>query len=1214
MYTHKIGLALGKGMHKTTEAEVAFNPSPAKFESYLESMKSVGPQHYRTLDVSYSILNAKENLSYRVTLTSAAAIDAVIADLAKVGTGKGKAKVDPLTIFKGLLETGDLTKKRRDKRRTKELEEEALTLKISEETGVDDAERTMLMGLTKSKAKAISFRVKDRHTRTVLSEREGGGFTLKVDATKVHMYFLDKDTEVLLERELQEVEIELMSAADVAKVPKPVIEAFSRTIQEVKDALDTKAPKGSPKASSSPAHSQSDSHSHSHSHSLHLSPKVVDGAVQPQAWTLPNRKGFLNWMYKTYKYPNSKEKEKDTAPGAISLFPHQKLVRDFMYIESPYRGIVLFHGLGVGKSLASIAAAEGFVKNRKKVIVMIPASLENNYREEIMKSATFGNPSQKLWTLIKVSPEQKVVLFEYLHIHPDFLKKASNTNMNLWLPTTLLEALPSGTGVGSGITVVPSKENLSWKSMSEAEHVSARETLSHLLDMKYTFVRYNGLSAGQFAKLPKDFFNDAFIVIDEAHNFVSRVVNGGNTSITRRIYNAIMESTGTKVVLLTGSPVINHPFELSVLLNLARGPMKIYSIPATAEGMDVLADSPYVDQYMTVESEKGEKGEKGGKGEKEKKDTKGTIEFSMLPHGFVNVMDNDGSKLVRRKKWSKSEADIVKDILTEAKIKLKGKGKGKEKVPSRDTYAFPGKKEDFVKQFIDQTDRENPKVINMEMFTRRALGLVSYFRSAGQELFPTVMPRQIVETPLCDTQFNTYVQARDKERSMEKKKKQGRRGLLDAESSVYRAYSRMACNFVFPKEVERVFPADVRQVMKREIQVVDEDEEKQAAAAGADAEEKDKGKPKTVKEADVSKKYDDTINKAMAALKTNADAYLSIPGLKNKYSSKFAKIYEDIESCPGKALIYSQFRVVEGLGIMSLMFQHHGYAEVKVTKRSDGSWGIHNAEEVLLPKYDGKRYIVFDEDREKANLLIKIFNGAFSELPAGIQEQMNANHKDMVHNLRGEFIRSLFITQSASEGISLRNVRRVLITEPFWNMVRLDQVIGRAVRTGSHLDLRPDERTVEVFIYTSTFTQKQLNDNFTLRRQDNSVTSDTHIMQKAMKKEALIKNFTDAMKSGAVDCRNNASENKAREQGLSCYAFPVNVDKNSYAFTGDFEYDKEHLLQKENRFVQRRRIQGNVVSTTNAKGEKTKYVQLDDKPGKLYDYVAYKDAGVLIEK
>ena len=36
------------------------------------------------------------------------------------------------------------------------------------------------------------------------------------------------------------------------------------------------------------------------------------------------------------------------------------------------------------------------------------------------------------------------------------------------------------------------------------------------------------------------------------------------------------------------------------------------------------------------------------------------------------------------------------------------------------------------------------------------------------------------------------------------------------------------------------------------------------------------------------------------------------------------------------------------------------------------------------------------------------------------------------------------ITQSGSEGISLKNVRQVHLLEPYWNMIRMDQVIGRA--------------------------------------------------------------------------------------------------------------------------------------------------------------------------
>ena len=59
----------------------------------------------------------------------------------------------------------------------------------------------------------------------------------------------------------------------------------------------------------------------------------------------------------------------------------------------------------------------------------------------------------------------------------------------------------------------------------------------------------------------------------------------------------------------------------------------------------------------------------------------------------------------------------------------------------------------------------------------------------------------------------------------------------------------------------------------------------------------------------------------------------------------------------------------------------------------------------------------------------------------GPAEQLNVMSSN---NLYGEIIKVLMITASGAEGISLRNVRYVHITEPYWHPVRMQQVIGRA--------------------------------------------------------------------------------------------------------------------------------------------------------------------------
>jgi hypothetical protein len=176
--------------------------------------------------------------------------------------------------------------------------------------------------------------------------------------------------------------------------------------------------------------------------------------------------------------------------------------------------------------------------------------------------------------------------------------------------------------------------------------------------------------------------------------------------------------------------------------------------------------------------------------------------------------------------------------------------------------------------------------------------------------------------------------------------------------------------------------------------------------------------------------------------------------------------------------------------------------------------------------------------------------------------------------------------------------------EPFWNMVRIDQVIGRAVRTGSHLELPEAERNVEVYIYTSVFTPEQLKSDFTLKRKDDGLTSDAHIWRIAQSKDHIIQTFLDHMKTAAMDCRIHASTNKLTSQGLKCYAFPIPLDASEEAFVPSIEEDALRYP----RLMRTRKIQGRVISVRNKK-----YVIVDDFPNKFFDYDSYKHAGVLVD-
>ena len=72
-------------------------------------------------------------------------------------------------------------------------------------------------------------------------------------------------------------------------------------------------------------------------------------------------------------------------------------------------------------------------------------------------------------------------------------------------------------------------------------------------------------------------------------------------------------------------------------------------------------------------------------------------------------------------------------------------------------------------------------------------------------------------------QMKKYVEVRKKEIDMdERKKKFANKGGADT-SSVYRAFSRLVCNFAFPEEIVREFPQDIRLLKKKELSQNDDD-------------------------------------------------------------------------------------------------------------------------------------------------------------------------------------------------------------------------------------------------------------------------------------------------------------------------------------------------------------------------------------------------------
>ena len=184
----------------------------------------------------------------------------------------------------------------------------------------------------------------------------------------------------------------------------------------------------------------------------------------------------------------------------------------------------------------------------------------------------------------------------------------------------------------------------------------------------------------------------------------------------------------------------------------------------------------------------------------------------------------------------------------------------------------------------------------------------------------------------------------------------------------------------------------------------------------------------------------------------------------------------------------------------------------------------------------------------------EVFNGNWDNVPTTIKEYVSSIPTRGIKNNLGEIIRIFMITSSGAEGIDLKNVRWVHITEPYWHPVRIKQVIGRALRICSHKDLRPELQTVNVFLYLMKFTDSQLKGELSMEliksvadksklHPSRIYTSDQTLYETSKIKEDIQSQMLKAIKEASMDCALHTSVNN--DEQLVCFNY---TDPNSYKF------------------------------------------------------------------
>lgn len=230
-------------------------------------------------------------------------------------------------------------------------------------------------------------------------------------------------------------------------------------------------------------------------------------------------------------YNEMKEYRDGICTGDISLFDYQSLLGNIINPDTPYKGMIVFHGLGTGKTCAGVAIAEKFKplvqKYNTKIIILVPGPLiKESWKHHIIKCT--GETYLK-----KIDKSQYIE-----HQELDRLKK-----------NALVQAMQY-------------YKFMSYKSFHK------RVLGERIIERKDgTKITYRKTEEGEFERdVSVDRIhnlNNTVIIVDEAHNLTG---NAYGEALTYIIKNSI----NLKVVLMSATPMKNLGSDIIDLLNFLR--------------------------------------------------------------------------------------------------------------------------------------------------------------------------------------------------------------------------------------------------------------------------------------------------------------------------------------------------------------------------------------------------------------------------------------------------------------------------------------------------------------------------------------------------------------------------------------------------------------------------------------------------------------------
>jgi len=154
---------------------------------------------------------------------------------------------------------------------------------------------------------------------------------------------------------------------------------------------------------------------------------------------------YINKKYKKYTIPKKKKSIKEICfPKEFELQIPQEFLSEYINPKTPYKGLLIFHRIGAGKTCTAISIAEKW-KDKRKIIVVVPASLIGNFRTELRsqcaknsyltneerKKLKIYHPSSVEYKQIIKKSDERIDEYYNIYSYNKFVEKAENNEINL---------------------------------------------------------------------------------------------------------------------------------------------------------------------------------------------------------------------------------------------------------------------------------------------------------------------------------------------------------------------------------------------------------------------------------------------------------------------------------------------------------------------------------------------------------------------------------------------------------------------------------------------------------------------------------------------------------------------------------------------------------------------------------------------------------------